>query len=321
MKENENLYGPHDIEGGTFPQSAFPLPGLTEAGINNEYLDRILLILKRLENMEAFVAMDDERRKEYEQKRTADIESLGKVATDLSDLSEKTFTADKNIDDMLQEMKEVKKGVPVKFPNDFKDYWENLPEKLSIKFLNLADKSLSGKLNDFQEKLHTMTSSYEEVSKGCDTKLSDIKSVLASIDGKIIFSAHAFWGMMTAFFVVAIFGIIGWWNFQSLPENKNLLSFLGIAVIFNFVFEAIKTVLLKMDKDYKVDSQNGIVKMSFGQLLYMILMEAVFTVYATWWIVDGDRLPLLKWLLPVAFLTNFWWFLLKYIIKGLFQRS
>lgn len=313
--ENNDLYGAHDIGNVT------PEPSQAPVGTNLEYLEKLTSILDRMEKLEAFTALDDERRRKYEQQRTADITALNKAADDLSCVSDKIRDAGKNTDKMLQEVLEAKKGVPVKMTDEFIGFWNALPDKLVNEFLDQVDESLDKKLSDFQKKLEKTTASYNKVSTDCDTKLSDVKSALASIDGKIIFPARAFWGMVAAFFIVVVFGLYGWWQFQGLPENKALLSYMGAAFILNAVFMTVTTILSKMDKDNKNNSQDGVFKMSFCQLLYMMLMATVLVIYGTWWLVDGDSLPFLKWLLPMAFMTNFWWFLMKYIIIGIFQRS
>ena len=313
--ENIDLYGAHDIGNVT------PEPSQAPADMNLEYLEKLTSILDRMEKLEAFAAMDDERRKKYEQQRTADITALNKAADDLSRVSDNIQDAGRNTDKMLQEVLGVKKGVPVKMSDEFVEFWNALPGRLENEFLDLLGESLGKKLADFKKKLDETTASYNKVSSDCDTKLSDVKSALASIDGKIVFPARAFWGMVAAFFVVAVFGLYGWWQYQGLPGNKELLSYMGAAFILNAVFMAVTTIMSKMDKDNKSDSQDGVFKMSFCQLLYMMLMATVLVIYGTWWLVDGDSLPFLKWLLPVAFMTNFWWFLMKYIIIGIFQRS
>lgn len=319
--ENEILYGPHNINDVDFSKFTSPEPSQAPAGPNLEYLEKLSSILDRMEKLEAFVAMDDERRKQYEQQRKADITALNKAADDLSHVNDKIWDAGKYTDEMVQEVLEAKKGVPVKMTDEFMEFWNALPSKLGKEFLDLLRESLDKKLADFQKKVEETLTSYDKVSTDCDTKLSNVKSALASIDGKIIFPSHTFWGMVAAFFVVAIFGLYGGWLFQGQPGNKELLYYMGIALIINFIFITVTTIQLKKDKDNKDDSQDGVFKMSFCQLLYMMLMATVLVIYGTWWLVDGDSLPFLKWLLPVAFMTNFWWFLMKYIIIGIFQRS
>ena len=110
MAENKNIYGGHDVSGYIPPtlgasQSTTPdqAPVLTM-----EYLEKISSILDRMEKMEAFIALDDERRKAYEKQRTADISALRAVVTNIVEVKNKIWEAGSNTDDMLKDISELK---------------------------------------------------------------------------------------------------------------------------------------------------------------------------------------------------------------------
>ena len=156
MAENRNMYGGHDVSDYVPPTSGTSLSMNQDLAptLNLEYLEKVSSILDRIERMEAFVAHDDERRKAYEEQRTKDITALHDVIVKTNKIADCLWTAGKNVDEMLDEIKEIRKNdISLKLTNDTQKYFDAVPQKI----FNMV----SGYLN---EKLETMGKVSEEAS-------------------------------------------------------------------------------------------------------------------------------------------------------------
>ena len=156
MAENRNMYGGHDVSDYVPPTSGTSLSMNQDLAptLNMEYLEKVSSILDRMERMEAFVAHDDERRKAYEEQRTKDITTLHDVIVKTNKIADCLWTAGKNVDEMLDEIKEIRKNdISLKLTNDTQKYFDAVPQKI----FNMV----SGYLN---EKLETIGKVSEEAS-------------------------------------------------------------------------------------------------------------------------------------------------------------
>lgn len=150
------MYGGHDVSDYVPPTSGTSLSMNQDLAptLNLEYLEKVSSILDRIERMEAFVAHDDERRKAYEEQRTKDITALHDVIVKTNKIADCLWTAGKNVDEMLDEIKEIRKNdISLKLTNDTQKYFDAVPQKI----FNMV----SGYLN---EKLETMGKVSEEAS-------------------------------------------------------------------------------------------------------------------------------------------------------------
>lgn len=127
------MYGGHDVSDYVPPTSGTSLSMNQDLAptLNMEYLEKVSSILDRMERMEAFVAHDDERRKAYEEQRTKDITTLHDVIVKTNKIADCLWTAGKNVDEMLDEIKEIRKNdISLKLTNDTQKYFDAVPQKI-----------------------------------------------------------------------------------------------------------------------------------------------------------------------------------------------
>ncbi len=146
MAENRNMYGGHDVSGYVPPTSnALPSENPDQApDLNMEYLVKVSSILDRMEKMEAFIARDDERRKTYEEQRTADINALGIIARDITEVKNKIWEAGSYTNDMLKDFSELK-NQGIGLTASAKETLQNVGTPSGRKWKNIWKGILSGR--------------------------------------------------------------------------------------------------------------------------------------------------------------------------------
>lgn len=345
MTENRNMYGGHDVSGYVPPISG-ALPSVNPdqtPDLNMEYLEKISSILDRMEKMEAFVACDDERRKVYEERRTADINALRAIARNITEVENKIWEAGSNTDDMLKDISELKElgiGLTASAKETLQNAGDSvrkqMEEYLEGDFVGQMDVHMNGLKNKVEsiETAHRQTldilkKEYEESISTLESKQGKLFAQAIEEKNRIIMPSGSFWTIICIFGLAILCGAMSWFKFWQTPENDETMTYMVVAIIAELIYYG--TMVYnhyaykeEHEKKNKKSDKNKprIYSISLSEAIYIIFLTLASLVYFVWAQLDINYSPkLLTYLLPVVFASNFIWLFLRALAYGIFQKD
>ena len=338
MAENKNIYGGHDVSGYIPPtlgasQSTTPdqAPVLTM-----EYLEKISSILDRMEKMEAFIALDDERRKAYEKQRTADISALRAVVTNIVEVKNKIWEAGSNTDDMLKDISELKEqGVDLTasaketLQNVGNSIRKQMEEYLEGDFVGQVDAHMNGLKNKVEAievthrlALNNLKHEYEESIRTLESKKGKLFAQIIEEKNCIILPFESFWAISCIFGIAIFCGFVCWYKFWKTPGNDETMTYMAFACILEVIYYGMMAWNYFTDNEKQKKGKTNGFSVSLSEAIYIILLTFTSIVYLVWSLLDiTSSTKMLIYLLPIVFASNFIWLLLRALAYGVFQKD
>ena len=345
MAENKNIYGGHDVSGYISPTSGASQSTTPDQAqvLNIEYLEKISSILDRMEKLEAFVALDDERRKAYEEHRTADINALRIAAHDITEVKNRIWEAGSNTDDMLKDISELKKqgvGLSASAMEILQDAGSSIKkemeEYLERDFVGLVDAHMDGLKNKVEtieathrQALDKLKHEYEESISTLESKQGKLHAQAIEEKNRIIMPSGSFWTVICIFGYGFLCGAMCWFKFWQTPGNDETMTYMVVAIIAELIYYGTMvynhyTYKEEHEKKNKKSDKNKprIYSISLSEAIYVIFLTSASLVYFVWAKLDINYSPkLMIYLLPVVFASNFIWLLLRALAYGVFQKE
>lgn len=338
MAENKNIYGGHDV-GGYVPPTSSASQSITPDQapvLNMEYLEKISSILDRMEKMEAFVALDDERRKAYEEQRTADISALRTVVTNIAEVKNKIWEAGSNTDDMLKDISELKeRGVDLKasaketLQNAGSSIRKEMEEYLERDFVGQVD----AHMNELKNKVESVEAAHRQALDKLKQEYNESISTLENEQGKLFVQSveeknriflpfEPFWAILCIFGLTILCGFVCWYKFCKTPGNDETMTYMAIAGILEVIYYGMMAWNHFTDKEKQKKAKSIIFSVSLSEAIYIILLTFASIVYIVWSQLDvTSSTKLLIYLLPVVSASNFIWLFLRALAYGIFQND
>lgn len=168
----------------------------------NSYLDKQTAILDRVEQLEAFVESQEERKRMWDDRYAKYIRNLTEAGKSFSDSVDTLWQIGKNTDEMLDEVKEIKKdGVELSAAS--KKILQGLGESISTeldRFLPMKFREFANSMGEAAKKsVGNLSAATTEVK----TTVDDFKTWVKKV--KWMFVGTVGWGILaTTFCIVAI---------------------------------------------------------------------------------------------------------------------
>ncbi len=338
MAENRNMYGGHDVSGYVPPTSnALPSENPDQApALNMEYLEKVSSIIDRMEKMEAFVACDDERRKAYEEQRTADTNALKAVAQEITKVKNKIWEAGRNTDAMLKDISELKEqGVGLSasaveiLQNAGGSIKKEMEEYLEGDFVGQVDAHMDGLKNKVEtieathrQALDKLKREYEESINTLESKQGKLFAQAIEEQNRIILPSMPFWSIICMLGTTVLCGFMCWFKFWKTPDNDETMTYMTFAVIVEIIYYGMMAWNHFTDSEKRKRGKANVFSVTLSEAIYLILMAFTSIVYIVWSqldVIGGTKL--LIYLLPIVFASNFIWLLLRALACGIFQKD
>lgn len=338
MAENRNMYGGHDVSGYVPPTSnALPSENPDQAPVLNlEYLEKVSSILDRIEKMEAFVACDDERRKAYEEQRTADTNALKAVAHEITKVKKEIREAGSNTDSMLKEISELKEqGVGLSasaveiLQNAGNTIKKEMEEYLEGDFVGQVDDHMDSLKNKIEvieathsQALDKLKHEYEESINTLESKQGQLLAQAIEEQNRIIIPSMPFWSIICILGITVLCGFMCWFKFWKTPDNDETVTYMTIAIILEIIYYGMMVWNHFTASENQNKGKSKVFSVSLSEAIYIIIMAFASIVYIVWSQLDvTGSTKLLIYLLPVVFASNFIWLLLRALAYRIFQKD
>lgn len=338
MPENRKIYSEHNVS-GYIPPTSGALPSVNPDQtpvLNMEYLEKVSSILDRMEKMEAFVSCDDERRKAYEEQRTADINSLRIAAHDIMEVKNMVWEAGSNTDDMLKNISELKKqgvGLSVSameiLQNAGASIKKEMEEYLEGDFVRQVDAHMDGLKNKVEtieathrQALDQLKNEYEESISTLESKQGKLLAQAIEEKNRIILPFESFWAILCILGVVILCGFMCWFKFWRTAGNDETKTYMTVACILEVIYYGMMAWNHFTANEKQKKEKTKVFSVSLSEAIYIISLTFASIVYLVWSQLDvTGSTKLLIYLLPIAFASNFIWLFLRALAYGVFQKD
>ena len=338
MAENREMYGTHDVSGYVPPTSdasSSISPDQTPV-INMEYLEKVSSILDRMEKMEAFVTYDDERRKAYEEQRTADINALRVAARDITEVKNKIWEVGSFTNDMLKDFSELKnQGIGLTasaketLQNAADSIQKKMEEYLEGDFVGQVDVHMDGLKNKVEtieathrQALDQLKNEYEERISTLGSKQGKLLAQAIEEKNRIILPFESFWAILCIFGIVILCGFMCWIKFSRTAGNDETMTYMIVACILEVTYYGMMAWNHFSANEKQNNEKSKVFSVSLSEAIYIILLTFASIVYLVWSQLDViGSTKLLIYLLPMVFASNFIWLLLRALAYGVFQED
>lgn len=338
MAENRNIYGKHDVD-DYMPSISGVSSSINpehDPALNIEYLEKLSSILDRMEKMESFIARDDERRKVYEEQRTADINALQAVARNITEAQNKIREVGSNTDDMLKDISELKnQGVGLTasdretIQNAGDTIRKKMEEYLEGDFFGQVNAHMDGLKNKVEaiEAAHSqalikLKQEYEESVNTLESKQGKLIAQAIAEKNRIILPFESFWAILCIFGIAILCGFMCWFKFWQTSGNDVTMTYMVIAGILEVIYYSMMAWNHFTDKERQKREKSNVFSVSLSEALYIFLLTFASIVYIAWSQLDvTGSTKLLIYLLPMVFASNFIWLLIRALAYGIFQKD
>ena len=338
MAENRNMYGRHDVSGyvpPTLGESSSINPDQAPA-LHMEYLEKVSSILDRMEKMEAFIARDDERRKTYEEQRTADINALGIVACDITEVKNKIWEAGSYTNDMLKDFSELK-NQGIGLTASAKETLQNVGDSIRKKMEEYLEGDFVGQMNAHMDGLKNkveaieathgqaldkLKQEYEESVNTLESKQRKLLAQTIEEKNRIILPFESFWAILCIFGIAILCGSMCWIKFWRTSGNDETMTYMVVAGILEVIYYSMMAWNHFTDEERQKKEKSNVFSVSLSEAIYILLLTFASIVYLVWSQLDvTSSTKLLIYLLPMVFASNFIWMLLRALAYGIFQKD
>ena len=338
MAENKKMYGSHDVDNYVSSTSGVSssMYSAKSPTLNIEYLEKLSSILDRIEEMEVFVVRDDERRKAYEEQRTADINALRTVARSIAEVKDKIWEAGRNTDDMLKDISELKEQ-GISLTESAKETLQKagdsirkqLEEYLEGDFVRQVDAHMNGlknKVEDIEathrQALDNLKHEYEKSISTLESKQGKLLAHAIEEKNCIILPFESFWAILCILGITIFCGFVCWYKFWRTHGNDETMTYMAFACILEVIYYGMMAWNYFTDNEKQKKGKTNGFSVSLSEAIYIILLTFTSIVYLVWSLLDiTSSTKMLIYLLPIVFASNFIWLLLRALAYGVFQKD
>ena len=338
MAENRKMYGRHDVSGYVPPTSgaSSSISPDQAPALNMDYLEKVSSILDRMEKMEAFIAYDDEKRKAYEEQRTADLNALRVAAHDITEVKNKIWEAGSYTNDMLKDFSELKDqgiGLTASAKETLQNVGNSIQKKVEeylegdfVEQVNAHMDGLKDKVEAIEaahrQALDNLKHEYEESISTLESKQDKLLAQIIEGQNCIIIPPIPFWSIICIWGLTILSGFMCWFKFWRTSGNDETMTYMTIASILEVLYYGIMAWNHFNNNKKQKKEKTDVFSVSLSEAIYIILLTFASIVYLVWsqLIVIGST-KMLIYLLPMVFASNFIWLLLRALAYGVFQED